>query len=91
MNDLGFDYYIVKPPRNTVIRARYSVVQDWFVVETCKSGCCIYGPLGSMTLPTWWKPAEPGDAEQLKADSKAMNEALHYALRNSKLIEKKSQ
>ena len=79
MNDLGFDYYMVKPPKATVIRARYSVSEPWMVVETCKRGCCVYGCLGSMTLPTWWKPAEPGDAEQLRADSKAAGEAMERA------------
>lgn len=77
MNDLGTDFYQQKPPTSTVIRVRYSVNDPWFVVQTCRHGCCVHGTLGSMVLPTWWKPAEPGDAEQLQADTKIANEVLY--------------
>lgn len=77
--ELGYDYSVMKPPKETIIKARYSLEENWFIAETCKRGCCIYGRMGSMVLPKYWKLGEPGDKEQLYAGMKSCGEALEKA------------
>jgi hypothetical protein len=89
MEDMGIEFCMQWPDKNTVIRTRYSISDPWFVATTCKRGCCVYGPLGHMTTPTWWKPAEPGDIETLQHESKIMNEAIYTLIHDSEPLTRK--
>lgn len=54
------DWYYEKPPRDTVVRACWSLSEQPQIVRTCKHGCCVKDEFGhSLILPNFWLPALP--------------------------------
>lgn len=59
------------PPVNTFVWAKYSQLDNWQLVKTCKRGCCVESMIGNMVLPSMWYLAteQEAQAEQEKWDN----------------------